>query len=129
MTATEVDGVAVVADTPHVAPFTDRSGQPVYQPQTRVLTLADGSTVYGCAHCDYTSENPRSIRPHLGKHNRRRNGLRPAKDAVLDMPLTDLMDRLAKLDAILEEREQWKARALQAERRLRQLRDALGMRA
>ncbi|WP_370944051.1 hypothetical protein AB5J62_33760 [Amycolatopsis sp. cg5] len=126
MTATEVDGLAVVADEPRPAPFKDKGGNPIYQPQTRVLTLADGSVVYGCAHCDYTNRNPNSIRPHLSRHNSRRktNGSAPG---ALSLPLAELMERLEKLDEITEDRDAWKSRALRAERRLKQLRNALGV--
>lgn len=124
MTATHVDGKKVVSDEPRTAPFADRAGNPIYQPQTRVLTLDDSTIVYGCAHCDYTSSNPNSIRPHLSKHNSRRT--RTSDSGVLALPLAELMARLDKLDAITEEAHQWKARALAAERRLKQLRTALG---
>ncbi len=126
MTATDVDGVAVVDDQPSTAPFRDRSGNPIYLRQTRVLTLADGSVVYGCAHCDYTSANVNSIRPHLGKHNGpRRAGATQDKPGGLNLPLTDLLKRLEQLDAITADRDEWKARAQSAERRLKQLRSAL----
>ena len=126
MTATEVDGIAVVADEPRCAPFTDRGGNPIYQPQTRVLTLADGSVVYGCAHCDYTSANPNSIRPHLGRH-RERPPKTTAAATSLELPLAELMKRLEQLSAITSDRDAWKARAVTAEKRLKQLRNALGV--
>jgi hypothetical protein len=126
VTATVVNGLAVVKDEPQVAPFRDRAGSPIYQPQTRVLTLSDGSVVYGCVHCDYSSPNVHSVRPHLNKHRKatetgKRNG------SALNLPLTELMRRLDKLDALAQECEDWKSRALRAERRLKQLRSALGV--
>lgn len=130
MTATTVNGLAVVSDEAGVAPFTDRAGNPVVQPQTRVLTLEDGSVVYGCLHCDYISTNKNSVRPHLGKHNsHRRNGNRHLADAlsVRDMSLTDLLERLDHLDRTTADRDKWRARALKAERRLSSLRNALGV--
>lgn len=121
MTATVVNGLAVVKDEPQVAPFRDRAGNPIYQPQTRVLTLVDGSVVYGCAHCDYSSPNVHSVRPHLNKHRR---PAEPGKtNSALNTSLTDLVRQLNKA----EECEVWKARALRAERRLKQLRNALGV--
>lgn len=128
MTATEVDGVAVVSDEPQVAPFKDKQGAPIHLPQTRVLTLANGAVVYGCAHCDYTSTNPFSVRPHLNKHAARRNGHhKAAAGSPLNLSLADLMARLDKVDSLVTDRDQWKTRALSAERRLKQLRAALGM--
>lgn len=118
MTATVVNGLAVVKDEPQVAPFRDRGGNPIYQPQTRVLTLADGTVVYGCVHCDYTSSNVNSVRPHLNKHRK------PAEPVAKNSSaLTDLVRQLNRA----EECDDWKARALRAERRLRQLRNALGV--
>ncbi|OXM69666.1 C2H2-type zinc finger protein [Amycolatopsis vastitatis] len=128
MTATEVNGIAVVSDEPRQAPFRDNGGNTVYQPQTRVLTLANGSVVYGCQHCDYTSSNPNSIRPHLGKHTGRpRKGTRTTASNSLDLPLAELMGRLDTLTAVTEDRDAWKTRALTAEKRLKQLRNALGV--
>ncbi|QWF78742.1 hypothetical protein [Amycolatopsis sp. CA-230715] len=125
MTATEVDGIAVVADEPRKAPFRDKAGNTIYQPQTRVLTLANGTIVYGCLHCSYTSTNPNSVRPHLARHNSRRKTNGP--DNSLNLPLAELMARLDKLAAVTEDRDAWKSRALNAERRLKQLRTALGV--
>jgi hypothetical protein len=127
MTATEVNGIAVVSDEPRQAPFRDNGGNTVYQPQTRVLTLADGSVVYGCQHCDYTSANPNSIRPHLGRHSGRPRKSKTATGSSLNLPLAELMERLDQLAAVTEDRDAWKSRALAAERRLKQLRNALGV--
>lgn len=67
MTATHVKGVAVVADEPARSPIS-RPGVNVVFDQIRHLLLADGSEWYGCVHCDYVSQNPNSIRPHLKAH-------------------------------------------------------------
>lgn len=130
MTVTSYNGLAVVRDEPGVAPFKTKAGEPVIQPQTRVLTLEDGSVIYGCLHCEYISHNQHSIRPHLGKHNsRRRNGNTHLVDAlsVRDMSLSDLLERLDHLDRITADRDRWRQRALKAERRLSSLRNALGV--
>lgn len=68
MTASTVNGVAVVADEPTRAPINARGGKAIFWPRVRTLTLADGSTTYGCLHCDYVNANLLSIRPHLKKH-------------------------------------------------------------
>jgi hypothetical protein len=129
MTATEVNGLAVVTDEPHQAAFTDKAGNPVLQRQTRVLTLEDNTVVYGCAHCDYTSRNPNSIRPHLGKHNARRRNTAQAALTGREMSLADVLERLATVDALTSDRDKWRARAMKAERRLTALRNALGVKA
>lgn len=61
-----IDGVEVIVDEPTPAPFRSTT---VLHPQTRTLLLADGREVFACAHCDYWSENVRSIRPHLKVHS------------------------------------------------------------
>jgi hypothetical protein len=118
MTATHVDGVEVIADEPAQSPITSRDGKPVHFKQIRELLLADGATVYGCVHCDYTSPGIGSIRPHLGKH---KNG----KDAD-EISLSQLLARIAEIEKVTAERDEWKARALKAEGSLKVLRDALG---
>jgi hypothetical protein len=115
MTATIVNGWEVIADEPTEAPMRDRSGKPIVWQQTRTLLLADGSTTYGCVHCDYTSDNVRSIRPHLNKHR----VTRAAEVDPLDgLTLDEIRQQLATLD-------EWKARATAAERSLSSLRNAL----
>ncbi|WP_424183828.1 hypothetical protein ACOBQX_17875 [Actinokineospora sp. G85] len=125
MTATVVDGVAVVADDPTPAPMRDNAGTPVLWKQTRTLTLADGRTVYGCAHCDYTSTNVRSVRPHLNKHRGGRSLGAVDLGDLGALTLADVVARLAEHDQVAAERDQWKARAQRAERSLSTLRTAL----
>ncbi|MFB6881266.1 hypothetical protein ACFCY8_10570 [Streptomyces noursei] len=67
MTATHVNGVAVIADEPALSPIS-RPGINVTFDQIRHLLLADGSETYGCRHCTYVSDNINSIRPHLKAH-------------------------------------------------------------
>jgi hypothetical protein len=132
VTATQVDGVPVVADEPATAPMRTRAGQPIRFTQIRHLLLEDGSEAFGCAHCDYASRNPLSIRPHLNKH--RAQSAQSAQDAppaaaptpasaVLD--LRELVSRLDAADQVAAERDEWRTRALKAERDLARLRAAL----
>ncbi|MFI7087739.1 hypothetical protein ACIBUR_29595 [Streptomyces anulatus] len=67
MTATHVNGLAVIEDLPTRSRIS-RPGVQVTFDQTRHLLLSDGSEMYGCKHCTYTSTNPNSIRPHLKVH-------------------------------------------------------------
>lgn len=128
MTATTVDGVAVITDEPTSSGIVDRGGKPVVWTQTRTLRLADGRTVYGCLHCDRTSTNPLSIRPHLSAHSTRpRKATKAAATrAASDLPLGELLARLGELDRVTVERDTWKTRAQTAERKLATLRNALG---
>ncbi|MCP3799767.1 hypothetical protein NLX83_10905 [Allokutzneria sp. A3M-2-11 16] len=133
MTATVVNGLEVIADEPTEAPMRSRAGTPVLWQQTRTLLLEDGSTTYGCVHCDYTSANVRSIRPHLNKH---RTDNVPARTSVLapfgELSLAEVFRRLvdfdditSELDEMTSERDEWKQRAQRAERSLSTLRNAL----
>lgn len=61
MTARVVNGRQVVRDEPTPSPARPST----YLVDTRTLTLDNRVRVYGCGHCDYTSENVRSIGPHL----------------------------------------------------------------
>ncbi len=120
MTATIAFGLEVLADEPTPSPIS-RDGQRIEWEQTRTLLLSDGSTAYGCLHCDYVSRNVLSIRPHLSKHNRRQKH----NDAIGEHSLAALVDQLKRLDEITTDRDKWKARALSAEKSLRAIREAI----
>ena len=126
MTATHVDGRKVVQDQAAKSPLhTDT--QPVLFRQTRELLLDDGTVVFGCAHCDFTAAGIGAVRPHLKEHTGRGPG-RPRTaitQDVKDLSLADLLTAVQSLEKITAERESWRTRALDAERRLRTLRRAL----
>jgi hypothetical protein len=67
MTATRINGIQVVEDQPAQSPLT-RPGVHVVFEKIRHLLLADGSEWFGCALCDYASQNKNSILPHLKVH-------------------------------------------------------------
>jgi hypothetical protein len=115
MTATVAFGRTVIADEPTDSGMTTRDGHRVMFEQTRTLLLDDGSTAYGCVHCDYVSRKHLSIRPHLNKHRNTKRG----------EALTELLSQVGNLAEITTERDAWKARALKAERTLRTLRAAI----
>ena len=120
MVATHAFGQAVVDVAPTPSPITDASGQPIMWQQTVTLTLADGSTAYGCAHCDYARRNVNSIRPHLRRHSKR------AGPEVGELTVRELLGQLGALEDLRADRDAWKARAVKAEKSLRTLRNALG---
>lgn len=153
MTATEVDGRAVIADRDATSDITDRAGRPVMWRQVRELTLDDGTVIYGCAHCDYTSTNRLSIRPHLNRH-RRRTEPEPAPGLIIDAhrpvhpvqpptprpepepapevePAAPLRPtrggRGLDVDALTRDRDHWRARAEHAERVLAALATEVGL--
>lgn len=128
VTATKAFGLEVLADEPTPSPIS-RPGAPVTWEQTRTLLLEDGSTAYGCAHCDYVSRNVLSIRPHLSRHNRKPRGdLKPSNGTNghgSSDSLASLLDQLGRLNEVTTERDKWKARALSAEKTLRRIRDVI----
>jgi hypothetical protein len=126
-TAKWVSGLRVVKDEPYRSPYAKdrRNGEGLLQPQTRVLTLENGHTVFGCQHCPYTSENVHSIRPHLNRHRGDKPNRVPTVGELKSMSAADLLrdiNRVAELEASVE---QWKARALKAEKTLETLRNAI----
>jgi hypothetical protein len=122
MTATEVDGLAVVDDQPTPAVMKDAAGQTIYFQQTRMLTLADGDVVYGCQHCDYVSDNWRSIRPHLRVHNGA-----PSTANYLPPAVRNAITNITKTQRQAQEAASWRDRALRAEKALDAMNKALGV--
>lgn len=123
MTATQVDGVAVVATEPAFSNWKNsRTGEPFALKQVVRLLLEDGREVFGCTWCDYSHERMESVRPHLNKH-------RDEKRAAQTNVATEFSGLVAKLQAaagLAEDRDRWKARAVAAERELAKVRKALG---
>lgn len=139
MTATVVNGHAVIATEPAVSPLTgnaDKARGTIYYRQIVKLLLADGTEVYGCIHCDFVRDAPNRVYPHLKKHKRPAagiNGHGPAGD-VLSMTVEQLLDRQrdaaayqAAIDRLTTDRDEWKQRARTAEKDLRTIRTALGI--
>lgn len=139
MTATVVNGHAVIASEPAVSPLTGNANRAlgtIHYKQIVKLQLADGSEVYGCIHCDFVRDAANKVYPHLKKHKaaaRGANGHSPAGD-VLSMTVEQLLDRQrdasayqAAIDRLTVDRDEWKQRARTAERDLRTIRSALGI--
>lgn len=122
MTATHVGGVEVICDDPTEAPIRSNGGQPVYWEQTRTLLLADGTVVYGCKHCDFTTDTKFKVRPHLRSHHEPKPQTTPARSSRSSASLVLLAREVERITA---DRDQWKARAQKAERSLATLRRAL----
>jgi hypothetical protein len=122
VTATHVDGVEVLADEAAKAAMVSRDGSPIYFKQIRELLLADGQTVYGCVHCDYTANSVNRVRPHLNKHRTDK-----VRGGTSDALLRQLVAKVAELEIVTRERDEYKRRAQAAEKSLRDLRKALGV--
>ena len=126
MTATDVDGRKVVKDQAAKSPL-HTEARPVSFRQIRELLLDDGAVVFGCLHCDFTAASIGIVRPHLKAHTGRGAG-RPRTSIIRDvdaLSIGELLRRVQGLDKAETDCETWRARALDAERRLRMLRRAL----
>lgn len=123
MTATHVNGVAVVEDQPARASITDFNGDPVHFKQIRELLLADETVVYGCLHCDYTRDKPGQIRSHLKLHATPKAKTTTA--VPKELTISDLLSAAAKIEKLTAERDEWKRRAVTAERELATVRKVL----
>ena len=127
MTAATVEGRRVIEDQPAKSPL-HTDAKPVLFKQIRELLLEDGTVVFGCLHCEYTADTIGPIRPHLKAHGGRGPG-RPRTAIAQDvnqMSLGDLLRRVKTLEQAEADRDTWRRRALDAERRLNTLRRALG---
>lgn len=119
----EIGGVAVVADRRAATGGKHpKTGEPLRLKQVRDLLLADGTHIYGCAHCDYTNTNLHSMRPHLNKHRDRKAAT--ALNGAAGISLADVIARLGAGAALEADRDRWRDRALAAERDLGSLRRA-----
>lgn len=126
MTATEVNGQAVIAVEPAMSNWKGRNGEHLQFRQILRLLLADGSEVYGCLHCDYTHASPNSVRPHLNKHRAAKlDGAPEEGDEAASLSLAKIARVLRSHERTTTELEEWKRRALTAERKLRLLSKAL----
>jgi hypothetical protein len=134
MTATTVDGRAVIASEPALSPLSEVKGRPIYYKQIVRLLLDDDREVFGCVHCDFTGQSAQSLYSHLKRHSgRKAQRAKAAPPVPMDVTLGDLLagqrqtsELMALIEQITEDRNEWKRRAREAERRLKVLRDAIG---
>jgi hypothetical protein len=127
VTAAAVEGRLVIEDQPAKSPL-HTDAKPVLFRQIRELLLDDGTVLFGCVHCEFTAATIGPVRPHLKAHTGRGPG-RPRTAVAQDvnqMSLADLLRRVKALEKAEADLATWRTRALDAERRLRVLRDALG---
>jgi hypothetical protein len=139
MKVTEVDGHSVIAVEPVASPLSTPE-RPVWFSRINRLLLADDSVVYGCAvdDCGYAADAVGQVRSHLRVHRKPRKAAVAAEKVkreagnALDMTIRQL---LALADAnqalngtvsrLIDDRNEWKARARKAEASLAVLRKAL----
>jgi hypothetical protein len=137
MTATEVNGVPVVSESEVESPLSSPK-KPVTFTRIRLLHLADGGAVYGCTECDHTEARMASVRAHLRRHSSTRRPERKIEPLVTrpaalgSMTLDQIAAGLNSIDALSDalermttDRNEWKARALKAERAMATLKRVL----
>lgn len=113
-THTTHKGKTVVAEQLAPSPLGNVGGTDVTYKQITQLLLADDTYAYGCAHCPYTADTSQSVASHLKEHN----------GDIMDMPLRDVL-ALARRMHKTPVGEDWRKRALEAERRFNQLKELL----
>lgn len=119
-----VTGHRVLADEPAPANALFGDGNVKYR-QIRELLLDDGSTTFGCGHCEFTGGSIMSIRSHLKKHR----APKAEQPEPISATLHDLAREVTRLSEALEQeqakRKDAERRARDAEKRLATLRKAL----
>jgi hypothetical protein len=128
---TTVDGVAVIAEEQVESPLSTPE-RPIYFTRIKRFLLANETTVFGCSECGFTGATWHVVRGHLTTNHSDR---KPRSETVpLGMTLGELLEqerRAAHLanqvERLLDERDEWKARAKEAERDLAAIRKALGV--
>jgi hypothetical protein len=143
VTATQVDGKQVVASEQVVSPLPnpDGSGGFLHFKQiVKLLLLDDGSEVFGCVHCEFTGGSYQKIGQHLRVHkppalNGHRSKLAAPVADVLpeDMTIGELFGQyqraealMAQLERLAESRNEWRARAQEAEKKIASLQSIFG---
>lgn len=117
---------AVLLDKPTLSPIETRKGAPVYWDSIRTLSLATGQTVYGCADCDYAAASHLQVRPHRNAHRKVKADGDTSSVAGVVKDVRTLIRKVESVDKLTADLNKWKARALDAERDLSALRQALG---
>jgi len=117
------------------------SARPCHFTRIVRLLLDDGTDLFGCTECDFTSPAVGSVRHHLRDHSATVEALRPQRKprsvpsqqrAVPDISLSDLLQSAERAEAmgdalerLAADRNEWKARALKAERAMATLKRVL----
>jgi len=146
MTAEQVNGLKVVDVEPLQSPVKAPTGKPVFFTRIVTLLLEDGSTTLGCTECEYTDDKAGRVRHHLTTAHWNRdeprkptgfesyNAKRASTVDATTLSVADLIHSATRLQTLsdalermVEERNDWKGRALKAERAMATLRKALGV--
>ncbi len=133
-----VDGKKVVEERQVQSPLSREGENPVYFRRVVELVLEDGSSVFGCTECEYTNSSRTGVTTHLGIAHGTGKARRAAaqsdspighwEDVTLGeaVGMARRVDTLSNaLDRMTEDRNEWKARARDAERDLGAIRRAL----
>lgn len=133
MTASSVRGIPVLSNEDTLAPVKDRAGNDVHWKRVRTLGLADGSTIYGCSECDVVDDDKFMVWRHLSKHPK-------PEPELTAKSIGKLVDKLVtqerkeavaaakaarrRIKDVTKSRDEWRARAVAAEKSLQAIRSA-----
>lgn len=138
MTATAVGNLRVIGAEPAHSPLS-KPDNPVLFKQIMLLTLENDTAVFGCAHCDFTSEVLGKVRYHLRTHGPASDYRRvqhTGRDASTEprlghlnglagMPLIAVLQLASRNEKLLADRDHWRERARVAEKKLATLRGVM----
>jgi hypothetical protein len=131
MVGRTIEGQQVVADD-FCETGLSTPERPVHFKRIRKLTLSDGTVVHKCTECDYVRPRWEQVRPHLSKHAEPKVEALIPGVSLMEMSLGELVEVAKRfefqgrhIDRLIEERDNWKTRAQDAERRLAAMRRAL----
>jgi hypothetical protein len=118
VTATHVNGIAVIADEAAPSPLS-RPDRPVSFPQIRRLLLEDGSETYGCVLCEYADPALGKVRYHLRSHPERVVSKKRRQPSVpAGVSVRELVALARSAERLRKERDEWRQRALKLQRQL-----------
>lgn len=137
----EVNGQKVISNVAEKSPLGKTvTGQQLYFHGRRVLTLEDGTVLFGCADCPQVTGAKGDILRHRAEvHGQKLGGNRgtgkhqnPFSETVLAMPVGQLLVLAGQFSAweetnthLLEERDTWRERALNAEKYIARVEKAM----
>lgn len=127
-----VNGKRVIKVDPELSPMTNRAGDRTPFHNREILTLEDGSTVFGCTQCWVTDEKRGAVMRHYKEAHaqKRASAAGPAKSeiqsAAMQMTLGELFQLANGVASWEADRERLKAQLAAAQTELADLRKTHG---
>lgn len=142
MTAQSVNGIKVLTTEPVDSYLKDKDGNPIPYKRISLALLEDNSTIYVCTDnddCDFADESMGKVRAHIGWRHpadgvRRTRGdglFNVSVSALSEVTLGELVSTYSmsqsggkdkQIEKLVEERNSWRTRALEAERDINAMR-------